>query len=330
MGELNDWRMVCSLFDRYGPVVTMDQADRAGVARGAVRRVEHRGQLLRLAKSAFTDTRVYEEADSWERFRLQSLAVGLSACRDTFLAGEAALTVHGLPTLGEPPERPRAVRPGDAHRGPNLSAHARVRTGWLPSAHQTIRHRVRVVSAEYLAVDIARHNGPLHGLMVADRVLHDGGLRESMSRLVGEMRNYPGIETAAWALTHADGRSESPVETIGRYAFLEAGLTPPLSNVWITDGRSVRRVDHLLADDGIVLECDGDVKYSGPDAAAVIDDEKSRERWLRALGLSVIRYGYRRAVYARGGILAEVARERRARAGRPAPQCWSLDNPLAA
>ena len=173
-------------------------------------------------------------------------------------------------------------------------------------------------------------NAMLHGLMVADRVLHDGGLRESMSRLVGEMRNYPGIETAAWALTHADGRSESPVETIGRYAFLEAGLTPPLSNVWITDGRSVRRVDHLLADDGIVLECDGDVKYSGPDAAAVIDDEKSRERWLRALGLSVIRYGYRRAVYARGGILAEVARERRARAGRPAPQCWSLDNPLAA
>jgi hypothetical protein len=328
MQLVNDRRQVQALFDRWGEVIHVRDADDAGTPRSALRRLEHRDELVRVAKAAFVRGADWAAADDWKRFRFRALGFGLCAGPDTYLTGAAGCVVHELPTIGSPPLRPTAVRPGDAHRAPNRTVHGRVRWGYLPPHHRAVRSRIRVVSPAYAAIDMARHDGTQAGLVAVDNLLHRGTDPEIVARLLAEMVNYPGITQARWALEHADARCESPVETLGRYAFLAGGWDPPLSNVWVTDGSTSRRVDHLIPEYGIVIEGDGDIKYDNrPDASDIIKDEKARERWLRNLGFAVVRYTYAIAMYHPDWLLVEVAREIARHRHRPAPTCWSLDPP---
>lgn len=330
MSRIQDNRLFADLIARTGPVVHLRDADTAGVSRDLLRRVEGRGDALRVGKAAFVGREAWDAANEWTRFGFRSIGFALGIGSDNYLTGAASALLHGIPRLSGPPALPTAVRPGDAHRAPVRSVHGRVRWGHLPLTHRMTRQRVGVVSPAYTVIDIARHDGPLAGLVAADFTAHDGLHPEIPSHLVTQMRCYPGISHATWALEHADPRCESPLETLGRYAFITAGRTVPLSNVWIVDGSAVRRVDHLIPEYGIVLEGDGDLKYNNrPDAAAIITDEKARERWLRSLGFIVIRYTYQIARYHPERLLAEVDREIRNRRGQPVPSCWSMDPPWA-
>ena len=187
------------------------------------------------------------------------------------------------------------------------------------------------VSPAYCAIDIARHLGPQDGLVIADAVLHLGPDRAILTELIGKMQAYPGIRAALWAVQHADSRSESPLETLGRYAFISAGLPAPLSNVWVWAGGHWFRTDHLLPESGVVLEADGALKYNDrSDADTVVTSEKERERLLRKAGFGVARYNWADAV-GRPWIIPERAREAALlRNGRPIPTCWTLDPPWAA
>lgn len=285
---------------------------------------------MRVGKAAFVGADSWDVADAWGRFRLRAIGFGLCTAADAHLAGAAAAVIHGIPTVGSPPSLPTAVRPGDAHRAPIRSTHGRIRWGYLPPHHRTTRSRVAVVSAAYTSVDVARRDGPLAGLTAADHLLHQGMHPEIPADVLAHMKGYPGIRQAEWAWSHADPRCESPLETAGRFAFIQAGRPVPLSNVWISHGGQVRRVDHLYPEHGIVLEGDGDVKYNNrPDAADIVRDEKARERWLRSLGFTVIRYSYATVRNNPHLLLAEVDREIARRRGRPAPTCWSLNPPWA-
>jgi hypothetical protein len=328
MQLMTDRRQAEALFDRWGKVIHARDADASGTPRAVLRRLEDRKELVRVAKASFVQATDWAASDDWERFRLRALGFGLGAGADTYLTGAAAALIHQVPVIGSPPTRPTAVRPGDAHRAPNRSVHGRVRWGHLPPQHRTIRQRVRVVSPVYAAVDIARHDGRQPGLVAADSLLHRGASPEMAGHLTSDMVNYPGIAQAQWAFAHADARSESPVETLGRYAFIAAGWDVPLSNVWIMDGSVRRRADHLIPEFGIVIEGDGDVKYDNrPDASDIIKDEKARERWLRKLGFGVVRYTFAMALYRPGELISEVALEIARHRHRPAPTCWSVDRP---
>ncbi|WP_146115231.1 endonuclease domain-containing protein [Microbacterium sp. MYb66] len=61
------------------------------------------------------------------------------------------------------------------------------------------------------------------------------------------------------ALELADGRAESPRESMVRLILIEAGLPRPECNVEIWhDRRFVARVDMLYADEWLIIEYDGD------------------------------------------------------------------------
>lgn len=293
-----------------------------------LRRGAARGDVVRVGKAAFVDAERWRSASDWERFRLTSIGFVLGTGPDVFLTGHAAALLHGIPVDGSPPAAPTAVRPGNPHTGLSRSAHGRVRSGYLPLIHQQERHRVGVVSPAYALVDIARHGTPLAGLMAADNVLHRGVPLDVPAFLVRNMRAYPGIDQAQWVLEHADPRCESPLETLGRYAFIQAGRPVPLSNVWIHGPGKPRRVDHLFPEHGVAIEGDGATKYNNrADAAAIVDDEKERHRWLERVGLSVIRYTHAMVRFRPWELLADLDRTIRERRGRPAPTCWSLEPP---
>src|SRR6185312_9366559 len=251
------------------------------------------GLVLRLSKSGFVTADRWAASGAWERFRLRSIAFGLTLATDTYLTEAAAQVIHQLPTLHEPPAVPIAMRPGSAHRGPDRTSFGRIRTGYLPPRFQVVRDRVRTVSLGYTAIDVARHTDPAEALAVMDQVLRRGVDRSELAHLVEHMAAYPGMTVATWAITHGDPRAESLLESLGRLAFIESGEPPPLSNVWIDDGKRVARVDHLVPETGVVLEADGAVKVNDrPDASVVIETQVDRERFLRGLGYAVERYNY--------------------------------------
>ena len=330
MSALTDRRLLDHLFARWGPVVHARDAAAGGLPRGLLVRSVDRADLIRIGKAAFVRSQVWDDADERERFRLRSLGFGLCLGEAAHLTGAAAALLLGLPLVDDPVGLPVAIRPGNAHVGHDRSPYGRVRRGFLPLTCRTERSRVRVVSPAFCAVDIARHLGPRDGLVVADAVMHSGVERQAVTRIAENMLAYPGIESVAWVAEHADRRVESPLESLCRFAFLAADRPPPLSNIWIGAGSRWFRVDHLLPDDGIVLEGDGGVKYRNrPDADAIVSDEKERERLIRSLGFGMVRYTWADAAGRPGQLLHRVSEAKRLRQQAPVPTGWRFDPPWA-
>ncbi len=331
MGSLADRRQVSALFVHHGPVILSRDADAAGVSRAVLRRLWDRGELTRIGKAAFAATQTMEAASPWEAFRLRSIAFSLSAGPDTFLTGAGAAAVLEIPMVGDPPDRPSAVRPGNAHIGHDRSPYGRTRHGYLPPSHQTRRGRAFTVSPAYCVIDIARHYGTRDGIVPADRVLASGVHREVLAKLVDDLNRYPGIASARWVVEHADSRAESPLESLGRFAFLSAGLPAPVSNAWIPVAGQWFRADHLLPEQGVILEADGAVKYDNrTDASVLISADRDRERLLRSLSFGIARYGWSHAIGRPTEIVRRAQEAARLRSGRPVPTCWTLNPPWAA
>ena len=344
MTAINDRRRVAEVFRRFGDVIRLDDADQVGLSRDAILRQEQRGELRRVGKSAFVPTELDDAGSAWQRLRYRALGFALCGPDDAYLTGPAAALLWGLPNHGNPPVRPTTIRPGNPHVGHTATKYGRTRHGHLPAGRRAALGRIKIVDPIYCAVDVARHRGAAEGLMVADAALHRTWRRRSeadlaecdpdvsderigMARLTESMTAYPGITTARWVAEHADARTESPLESLGRFAFLAAGRPAPISNPWICVHGRVFRVDHLLAETGVVLEADGALKYdSRPDAGALVLADREREGLLRSAGYPVVRYSWSTAINAPDTL---VRRADEAGRGRmvPPPTSWSMEPP---
>ncbi len=111
-------------------------------------------------------------------------------------------------------------------------------------------------------VDLGREQGALSALVTADAALHTGRVDlDTLRRRVGECAGWPGVRAARQAITLADGRAESPLETASRY-HLNGRVPIPELQVWIydLDGAFIGRGDFYW-DEGVVGEADGMAKY---------------------------------------------------------------------
>lgn len=107
------------------------------------------------------------------------------------------------------------------------------------------------------------------------------------------------------AIPYADPRLETALESLSWGRFIEAGITLPEPQVWIT-GASGRgwRVDFLF--DGCVIgECDGAVKYVEGDS---LWKEKKRQADLEEAGYVVVRWTWEEIVFRPHVVLARIAR----------------------
>ena len=167
-------------------------------------------------------------------------------------------------------------------------------------------------------------------MVAADKALHFGAEREVMAALTIAMESYPGIAEARWVIEHGDPRAESPLETLGRYAFLSAGMPAPLSNVWILAGGEWFRVDHLIPETGVILEADGAIKYDNrDDASRLIANDRHRERLLRALTYGLGRYVWADADFHPAAVIARAREAAHLRPAAPVPTGWTLRSPFA-
>lgn len=219
------------------------------------------------------------------RHVLDAAAIALASRLGLVLSHRTGALAHGLPLLGGLPEAPELTRDprgsDDTSRTPGLCV------AGLPDAERTTVGGIPVTTLSRTAVDIARSESLRDGLVVADAVLRRLVPREELLSVARSHGSWPGGPRAVKVAAFADGRAETPLETITRLVYRQQGLPDPETQVEVwRDGRFVALVDFLFRDQRTVGEADGMAKYDQPGALRA---EKRREEDLRRCGLEVVR-----------------------------------------
>jgi hypothetical protein len=171
----------------------------------------------------------------------------------------------------------------------------------LPAGDITIIDGYRVTTLERTVFDLARTLSIEAAVAAADAGLrrvayiHGAydeylaeGWRERMLARVASATGIRGVRQAAEVIRVADGRAESPAESVGRVQLIRLGYRRLRLQVVVSGPEGRRyRVDIEIEDAGAFLEIDGMGKYaddamrSGRSVEEVLLDEKRREDWIR-------------------------------------------------
>ena len=200
----------------------------------------------------------------------------------------------------------------------------RIHVGKLPAHHVTRDSEGwQVTTLARTAVDVVRGHALPESLVVLDAALRLGCAdlvatprrSDYANRTIAGAAAVPLAEAARWvrerrsiaaALTAADPRRESPVESLSAAHFIIAGLPLPQSQVPIHTPMGTLYPDFYWPERRLIGEVDGAVKYSDPDAHV---REKEREQLLRDLGYRMVRWLGREIRLQPWVVIERVARE---------------------
>lgn len=258
------------------PLITIHEARMLGIPlRGSTHH--------RIRRGIYVDRARYLALRPWERYAVRVHAF-VRQHPGAVLCLESAAVPHGLPLFGETRDI-HVYDPGlrTSQRFGDVCVHTSV------DAREIVQvHGIPVTSLLDTAADLARVLSPARALALVDTAVspaQGGTLRidDLRARADGE-RNSRGRARQRWVWDHADGRSESPAESVSRAVIGWCGFEQPeLQREFRYDGFR-DRVDFHFPSNGAIGEADGWGKYQLTDpakAAELLSDEKRREDRLR-------------------------------------------------
>jgi len=264
-----------------------------------------RGELLRLGVG------IYATADLAELIpRLDVGALLLSAAAAAASLGPSAVVshqtaaqLHGLSLLGPPPATLSVTRPpgvGSRSARPGVRLHCAA----LPAEHVGGRLAVPVTTVPRTVIDLARVLDFRAGVVVADSALQQKlTSKNELRAVIVACSRWRGIRTAAQVVDFADGRAESPLESLGRVVFADCGLPPPELQVEIRNPEFIGRVDFLWRKFRTIAEVDGAAKYDDRNRAM---REFRRDKRLREAGYEVVHFDWKEINGDRGYVAASL------------------------
>ena len=283
--------LLSSALAEGGGLISAIRCRELGVSADRVERMLRSGLLLAAAKGIYADRRHVDGLSDWAVFRLRTRAFVMASPPDTHASDWSAVALHHLPTRSEPPRVPSAIRLGSRGSGSNRTPHGRTRFAAVADRWLTEVDGTATLRPAFVAVDLARGLDRRSGLVLADGAAGREGSLEDLERAERDMALWPHLGRARWAVSRASIDVESPLESVGRYAFLRAGLPPGASNVWVGEDIPCWRLDHYWADQRLAAEADGMAKYGlFGDPMAALRAEKEREWQLQEWGIRVVRY----------------------------------------
>jgi hypothetical protein len=270
--------------------------------------------LTALARGIYTADE-FEALDGRSRHLLQARGLLLALGDPWVLARRSAAVLHGLPLLGTAPGEVQLSRPRTTPRVRSNSRHRRINA--VPESERSVVDGIACTSLARTVYDIARSESRASAIVVADAALRSGLPREDLLSVVEVHRGWPGSRQARWAVAIADGRAESPLESLGRLACVEEDLPTFEPQVEVrVDGELVGRVDGLWRERLVVFEGDGALKFDGPSVLPALLERQER---LREAGLTVVRAGWADLLRRRSRWAAGVRRELAENPGRLRP-----------
>ncbi|TFV59607.1 hypothetical protein E4P41_11505 [Geodermatophilus sp. DF01-2] len=279
--------------ERQFGVFTARDAVRAGYTHDEVQNAVARGRWARLRRGAYAERAAVEAAagDPVAGHRLDCAAVLVRLSGRPAASHASAARLAGLVV---PPSQAETVRLTDElqwRRGRGYE----VARATLPAAHVRALGAFRTTSVARTLIDCGREWSLEDSVVAMDAALHARLVSEDeLTAVALDLTHWLGIGDAARAANLADGRAESPLESLGRLRIVGSGLPCPELQVEIHDARGfVARVDGWYEDAAVAVEFDGLVKYEDPrggrSPARVHWDEKRREDRLRDFGIRMVR-----------------------------------------
>ncbi len=223
--------------------------------------------------------------------------------------GSSAAAIWNLPRIGPWPERVEVID-HPATGGRSQPGIRRRSLGFPPELEEI--DEVLLTSLTDTVIGLGRWESFANAVLAADAALrglprqNGGRLTASRPELlvrIGELGRARGSAKARRAAEFADGASESPGESLSRVQIDALGLSTPELQVEFVDHLGRMAVDFFWRGLGLAGEFDGMGKYTdgamtrGRSVSEVLAAEKEREERLRALGVRVVRWGWREALH---------------------------------
>ena len=230
---------VAALMSAQWGLVTRRQAREAGMP-GA--RIDH---LVRTRRWEAVRTGVYAEsayvallATDLQRKVLADRAASLRIAAPHVMSHHSAAALLRMPLLNERRPVTHVTRPGIV--GSHLRH--RVKHHLAPYApHQVVTvEDVPVLDRARTALDVAREDGFLAGLVAADAAMRAGTTRSELERAAAAMKCWPQVNVVREVIVSSSPLTDSIAETLGRDFVTQLGYGVPQPQFGLTaDGRTV-------------------------------------------------------------------------------------------
>jgi hypothetical protein len=254
-----------------------------------LRRAVRDGELVRLRRGAYVPADVLTgDGRAARRALATATAVSRQLTTEHWLSHASAAAVWGLPLVD--PVRATHLIQGHRPGGRRDRAVVRHLVG-LPAAERATHLGLPVTTLERTVVDCASALSGPAALAVADAALRRGASAEVMAGLVRARPGPRGVVQARQVVARADGRSESPGESVARWYLLASGLPAPVPQCPVHTHAGIFFADLGWPDLHVALEFDGLVKYSGRygDPTAALLAEKRRQDAMQEAGWRLVR-----------------------------------------
>lgn len=270
-----------------GDLIPIESAKDARERVGGAHRLERaaaRGELLRLRPGAYVSPASIAARTAAEIHRARIEAARMAAVTEPVFSHESAAALHGIPILGEWPDRVHTTVGPNGHSGSR--AVERTKRALDPSETMTATDGVVATTPARTAIDLAATRSLLGGIIAISHVRHLGVDLDVFDELLRRSRSTAGVRRARIAVERSTGETESPLETLIWVRCQDLGFEQPELQRVVegTDGRAYR-VDFAWLDGRILLEADGRAKYgalaAGRTPEEVLWEERLRENALR-------------------------------------------------
>ena len=215
-------------------------------------------RIARIRRGVYIDTRQWDALQAAERYRLFVIATVTCMRSSPLVCGLSAAALWNLPIVGGWPTTLEVL---GARGGPGSTGHVvRRRVSDLPTP--SLVDGVQVTSPARTVVDVARTADFAPALTIADAALSAGlcTLTDLDTELDAVGTRARGRTAAANVVLLADGRSESPGESLSRARMWQLGVPQPRLQVPLLDERGpYGRGDFGWP--GVIGEFDGNLKY---------------------------------------------------------------------
>jgi hypothetical protein len=255
------------------------------------------GTLVRLRRGFYTPADIYAAADPSAKHVLHARAALSGQSGRVALTGVSAAALHGFDIHDTSLDIVHLVR---LDGGSTRSEAGIVHHGTRRDIEEEIGSYDGILaSVPARAVwEVACRSSLEGGVVTADSALHRSPeLRESLDALHGRFANFPGSVKARTVMRLADGRSDSPGESVTRVQCYRFGIPMPEPQFHVVGprGQLIGIADFYWEDFRHLGEFDGKVKYQkllrpGESASDCVIREKRREDAMRAGSRGMTRF----------------------------------------
>lgn len=254
-----------------------------------------RGPWVVVRRGAYAERETWASASRDERLAMRDRAAHLVMETEHLMSHDSAARALGIPLLRPRRELVHVTRPGVG--GSRTKSGVKHHLTRLELPDTVTVGCLEVTSPARTALDLAREHGLEPGVVAMDHVLGSGVRRGSVERELQEMWSWPYVRTARAALGLADGRAESPAETLGRLLLVEMGCEVDVQ--WpVSCGGTVFWTDlrvgcHVVEIEGVgkLLPVSGGGLATRP-TREVLRARENRQRLIRAEGLGMSFVGW--------------------------------------